>query len=311
MPRYSIVVVTWQSAGYLAALVASMNRHLGDELELIVVDNASDDDPGPAAEAWRGPTRVIRLDANRGYGAAANVGVAEARSEAVVMLNPDTELLDAGLGDLAAFALERHALVGPRLRNPDGSPQPSASGPPVGAWPWIGAVVPGALAPPALRARTEPWRLEKAIRVGWLTGACVAGPRGALLELGPFDPTLEMYGEDLDLCLRAGRAGLESWFCPDAAEILHHGGASAALHYGAGPERVVAETRRAVLRRAYGPARERRAWLAQRLNLSLRIAAKRALGRDPTRERAALEAALSARPPELPPPRSAPPRPRA
>ncbi len=302
MPPFSIVVVTWQSAGHLAALVESMNRRLDGDPELIVVDNASDDDPQSAARAWRGPASVVRLEANAGYGGAANVGVARAGSDAVVMLNPDTELLDSGLGELAAFALERDALVGPRLRNPDGSVQPSASGAPVGAWPWIGALVPGSLAPPALRAWTEPWRLDAPVRVAWLTGACVAGPRSALLELGPFDPAIEMFGEDLDLGLRAARVGVQSWFCPTCCELLHHGGASAALRYAAGPEAVVALTRRAVLRRAYGPARERRAWLAQRLNLRLRLIAKRALGRDASRERDALDAALSAaRPPELPP----------
>jgi GT2 family glycosyltransferase len=111
-----------------------------------------------------------------------------------------------------------------------------------------------------------------------------------------------MFGEDLDLCLRAARAGVHSWFHPACCELVHHGGASAALRYDDGPEAVVALTRRAVLRRAYGARRERRAWLAQRLNLRLRLVAKRALGRDASRERAALDAALSAtRPPELPP----------
>jgi N-acetylglucosaminyl-diphospho-decaprenol L-rhamnosyltransferase len=282
-----------------------MNARLPDDPELIVVDNASDDDPESAARAWRGETRFLRLDSNAGYGAAANRGVAEAHGDAVVLLNPDTELLDGRLGELAAFALERGVLAGPRLRDPDGSVQPSASGPPVGPWPWVAAVVPGAVAPRPVRARTEPWRLDEPVRVAWLTGACIAGPRAALAALGPFDPALEMYGEDLDLCSRAECAGIGLCFCPTCCEVLHHGGASAALRYEAGPERLVASTRRAVLRRAYGARRERRAWLAQRLNLRLRTIAKRALGLDAERERRALEAALSAvRPPELPPPAS-------
>jgi GT2 family glycosyltransferase len=302
---YSIVVVTWQSAGHLGALVESMNARLFDDPELIVVDNASDDDPEPAARAWRGETRFLGLDTNAGYGAAANRGVAAAGGDAVVLLNPDTELLDGRLGELATFALERRVLTGPRLRNADGSVQPSASGSPIGPWPWVGALIPGAVAPRAVRTRTEPWRLDEPVRVAWLTGACIAGPRDALAALGPFDPALEMYGEDLDLCLRAERAGTPPWFCPTCCEVLHHGGASAALRYDAGPERLVALTRRAVLRRAYGAARERRARRAQRLNLRLRLIAKRALGRDAERERAALEAALSAaRPPDLPPPPS-------
>jgi GT2 family glycosyltransferase len=294
MPSYSIVVVTWQSAGHLAALVDSMNERLSGEPELVVVDNASEDDPAVAARRWRGPVRFEQLDSNEGFGAAANVGVAEATGDAVVIVNPDTELLDGRLGDLARFALTERALAGPRVRNADGSVQPSASGPPGGIWPWVGAVVPGAMAPPPVRARTEPWRLERATRVAWLTGACVAGPADVLRRLGPFDPAIEMYGEDLDLGLRAAAAGVESWFCPGTAEILHHGGASAARRYDDGPDEVVARTRRAVLRRAYGERRERRAREAQVLNLRLRIAAKRILGGDPARDRTALEAVLAA-----------------
>src|SRR5688500_9215473 len=122
MPTYSIVVVTWQSAGHLARLVESMNRHLADDPELIVVDNASDDDPEAAASAWRGPLRFTRLGANAGFGTAANAGVGEASGDAVVILNPDTELLDPRLGDLASFALRERALAGPRVRNADGTP---------------------------------------------------------------------------------------------------------------------------------------------------------------------------------------------
>jgi N-acetylglucosaminyl-diphospho-decaprenol L-rhamnosyltransferase len=307
---YSIVVVTWQSAGHLAALVESMNRHLDDRPELVVVDNDSDDDPEGAARGWDGELRLLPLGENRGYGAAANVGVREARGEAVVLLNPDTELLDSGLGELARFALERRALAGPRLLDPDGSPQPSASGPPVGIWPWLGAVVPGRLQPDALLAHTEAWRLGSTTRVAWLTGACVAGPRAVLRELGPFDPAIEMFGEDLDLCLRADRAGVPSYFHPAACSILHHGGASAAVRWEGGAGPVVALTRRAVLRRAFGPRPERAAWLAQRLNLRLRVVAKRALRRDASRDAAALSSAAGATPvPDLPPPPPPPSRP--
>jgi N-acetylglucosaminyl-diphospho-decaprenol L-rhamnosyltransferase len=307
---YSIVVVTWQSAGQLAALVESMNRHLVERPELVVVDNASDDDPEGAARAWEGEVRFVGLDANRGYGAAANVGVREAAGEAIVLLNPDTELLDPGLGELARFALEHRALAGPRLLNADGSPQPSASGPPVGVWPWLGAVIPGRLQPRSLVARTEAWRCDRTTRVAWLTGACVAGPGDVLRRLGPFDPAIEMFGEDLDLCLRADRAGVPSYFLPTVCTILHHGGASAAVRWEGGAAPVVALTRRAVLRRAFGARRERAAWLAHRLNLRLRVAAKRALRRDASRDAAALGAAVSARPvPELPPPPSPPSRP--
>jgi N-acetylglucosaminyl-diphospho-decaprenol L-rhamnosyltransferase len=308
MPSYSIVVVTWQSAAYLASLVASMNRRLVvDDPELIVVDNASGDDPEQAARRWRAETRFIRLPENRGFGAAANIGVREAGGDAVVLLNPDTQLLDTRLAALVRLALQRRALVGPRLRSADGSPQPSASGPPVGIWPWVGALIPGGVQPDPLQARTEPWRLGRTARVAWLTGACIAGPRAVLRELGPFDPAIEMYGEDIDLCLRAAQAGVPSLFCPECCDVFHHGGASASKRYDSGVDPVVALTRRAVVRRMYGARRETAAWLAQRFNLRLRVAAKRALGRKASREAAALAGVLKARPvPELPPPPSRP-----
>jgi N-acetylglucosaminyl-diphospho-decaprenol L-rhamnosyltransferase len=298
--QLAIVVVTWESAGPLRRLVDSMNRHLSGEEELVVVDNASGDDPETVAREWRGALRFERLPENAGFGAASNRGVRLTEREQMVLLNPDTVLLDASLVALADRAVEAGALAGPRLLEPDRSVQPSASGPPVGVWPWLGALVPGAVAPPALLRRTEPWRLERTVPVSWLTGACIAGARDLLLDLGPFDPAIELYGEDLDLGLRAAAAGVPSLYCPDVSRIVHEGGASAALRFPAGPQMQMAATRRTVVRRAFGPRRERLGWLAQRLNLRLRLIAKTALGRPASRERLALRAAAAARPVSLP-----------
>jgi len=291
---YSVVVVTWQSAPMLAALVTTMNRHLESAPELVVVDNRSEDDPERAAREYRGEVRFVPLERNVGFGAACNIGVEKAGGSCVVMLNPDAELVDASLDQLAAFAQARRALAGPRLLNPDRSAQPSASGAPVGLWPWVGAVIPGRLQPPPVRRRAEPWRARRTVRVAWLTGACVAAPRDALLALGPFDPSIHMYSEDMDLGLRAARAGIPSYFCPDVCRVVHRGGASASIAFPGEAAPLAAGNRRAVVRRLYGARRERAGWLAQRLNLRLRIAAKRALGRDASADRTVLEATRNA-----------------
>src|SRR5688500_36565 len=119
--KFSIVVVTWQSADALERLVASMNRHLERDAELIVVDNAAGDDPLAAAANWRGPGWFLRMDANLGFGAGVNAGVARAGRDVVVVLNPDTWLVDDGLSHLAELALRTGAIVGPAVRSPDGS----------------------------------------------------------------------------------------------------------------------------------------------------------------------------------------------
>lgn len=295
MLDYSIVVVTWNSAPVLERLVATIERHLAPVPELMVVDNASDDDPEAVVRAYGGSARFVVLDSNLGYGAAANLGVARASAPVVVVLNPDIELLDSSLGELAAFAMRRGALAGPRLLNTDGSVQPSASGSPVGLWPWIGAVLPGRLQPAMLQRRTEPWRLEHTTAVAWLTGACIAAPRDVLLALGPFDPAIHLLADDLDLGLRAALAGIPSYFCPDLCRIVHHGRASGSIAFAEGTEQRGASNRRAVVRRVYGARSERAGWLAARANLRLRLAAKRALGRDAGRDHAALDALRSAK----------------
>jgi GT2 family glycosyltransferase len=280
-----------------------MNEHLDGGQELVVVDNASGDSPQDAAAGWKGRHRFIALDRNAGFGAACNVGVAAASEPATVLLNPDAELVDAGLDRLAATATELGALVGPRVLNADGTVQPSASGPEVGPWPWVRALVPGVLQPGWLLARTEPYRLDRRTPVTWLTGACIAAPTATLRALGPFDEALRMYGEDVDLGLRAAAAGVGVWFDPSAGSVVHHGQGSSPLVYGTreGWRPVGALHWRAALRRAYGPRREWLAWRALRLNLRLRLLAKRLAGRATDRDRAALAAALAADPPpELP-----------
>jgi GT2 family glycosyltransferase len=272
-----------------------MLAHLPPRHELVLVDNDSGDEPERELERWTGPTRFRRLQGNRGFGAACNVGVGLATGDAIVLINPDAELLDDGLEALAELALEDGALVGPRLLNPDGTPQPSASGPVVGPWPWVGAALPGALQPSFLRARTEPWRLERSTEVTWLTGACIAAPRATLTGLGPFDPAIELMSEDLDLCLRAAARGIPRLFAPGACRIVHHGGASVRQRFEDSGLALAASNRRAAIARAYGPARERRGWLAHLLRLRLRSAAKRALGRERERELAELAAARGPR----------------
>ncbi len=276
-----------------------MNEHLDGSQELIVVDNRSDDDPEAEAATWKGTSRFLPQSENLGFGAASNVGVAAAAGEATVLLNPDTELLDDGLDRLAAAALELDALIGPRILNADRSLQASASGPEVGGWPWLRALLPGAVQPRVMLARTEPYRLDRRTEVDWLTGACVAGPTAQFRRLGPFDPQLHMYGEDIDLGLRAGAAGVRSFFDPLACRIVHHGQGSSSQVYGSGDGWRPTGTLmwRAVVRRAYGPRREWLGWRALRLNLRLRLLSKTLLGRASERDRKALEGAVAANPP--------------
>ena len=295
--RYSVVVVTWECAAHLRRLVETMNDHLSADTELVVVDNASSDSPHIEAQRWKGELRFQALDQNVGFGAGNNTGVELATREVSVLLNPDVELIDSSLDALARAAAETRGLVGPRILNADGSVQPSASGPSTGIWPWVAALVPGSAAPPPVVARTAPWRLSARVPVTWLTGACIAAPTRLLRGLGPFDPSIHLYSEDLDLGLRARKQGIPVLFDPTLATVVHLGEGSSSQRFADLGRGIAAENRRLVVTRAEGPRAEARAWRAHLVELFLRVARKRVLRRDASWDRMVLQATLRARPP--------------
>ena len=96
-PSLSVVIVSWESGADLVECVRSLAGAcsvVDPSPELIVVDNASREFPAAEiAATWAGAT-LIRNETNRGFGPAANQGVAAARSTVILFLNPDTRAVD-------------------------------------------------------------------------------------------------------------------------------------------------------------------------------------------------------------------------
>jgi GT2 family glycosyltransferase len=253
---FSIVVVTWNSERDLPRLIGSIHAHLSDQdYELIFVDSASSDSSSALAAELAPEARVLALEENVGFGIGCNIGTREATGDVVVLLNPDTALVDRSLADLAELARSERALFGARLLNEDGSRQISAF-PRVASW--EGAVLalwPGPLMPRPLKRRAEPWRLDERLPAGWLSAACLAGRRDLLLELGPFDERLHLYGEDTDLGVRAWLAGVPSVFAPDVARVIHITGRSGQQRFSDVGMRRKVVARRWVVREHLGRTR--------------------------------------------------------
>ena len=291
MRPLSLVVVTWNSADELRALIASVERELRSDYEIVVIDNASNDDTARVAEA-HAATEVVLLDENVGFGAASNMGVRRARHDAVILLNPDTELIDGSLRHLADLAVGRGALCGPEILNSDRSRQPSASSQPAGWEVGLGAVLPARLLPQRLRNRCEPWRAERTITAGWLTGACIAAPRRLLLALGPFDERIHLFAEDMDLGIRARQAGISSLFAPQTARIIHHGDRSSSKRFPDSGLSLRLANRHLVLSRRLGARRAAYDFVCQFAFHSTRLVAKAVIGRQFSRERRWFSAVL-------------------
>lgn len=219
----SLVTVIHQSGPSLGRMLASLELLGSPGPEVICVDSGSTDD-GPALASASG-ARLITLPGNPGYGAACNAGVEAATGDACVLLNPDTCLVDDGLRSLAEAAATSRVILAPRLLNPDATIQRSAHPLPGGLGALLAAFVPPRLLPPPLGTSLEPFRSRSPRAVGWAIGACLVASTALLRELGPFDPEVFLYGEDLDLCLRARAAGVPVVYRPDV-EVIHEGGHS-------------------------------------------------------------------------------------
>jgi N-acetylglucosaminyl-diphospho-decaprenol L-rhamnosyltransferase len=284
---YTVVVVLHDSARELRALLRSLAVHAPERPQLIAVDSGSRDD-GPAVAAEWG-AEVVTLHGNAGFGAASNAGVARARHDVCVLLNPDCELVDASLGVLAAWARAAPgALHAPRLLNRDGSVQRSAHPLPGTVGALLAAPVHPPLLPRALRERVEPYRAARPRTVGWAIGACLAGTTAALRDLGPFDPEVHLFAEDMELCLRARAAGVPTVLHPDVR--IRHLGGHATLRDGE-PLDLLARRRRAVVAATRGAAALALDDAAQALTFASRAAAHAVAGGDagrPTRQLAAL-----------------------
>jgi len=258
----TVVTVAHRSAAELAALLPT----LPPDAEVIVVDT-----DGSAASA---AATVIERRDNPGFGAANNEGVARARGEVTVLLNPDIAATPDAIERLAMLAAGREALVVPRLRNADGSVQRSAFALPGRPSAIVNALTPGAW-------RREPWRARAPRIVGWALAAALAAPTELLRRLGPFDPGAFLFYEDMDLCLRARAAGIPTVLHPEV-ELTHAGGHS----YDEAPVDVLARRRREVVGANLGPSALRWDDAAQIAEFAVRSWR----GRDRARLRAALRA---------------------
>jgi GT2 family glycosyltransferase len=220
---YAIVTVIHDSEPELPILLDSIARLPEPRPRVIVVDSGSRD-RGPELAAERG-AELIRLDGNQGFGAGCNAGLGLVTEPVTAFVNPDVELLDGALSRLASDASAGGALLAPRLLNADGSVQDSAHPLPGRLDTLIPALLPRPLLPAPRRRRYEPWRSDTPRPVGWAVAACILGRTEELRAIGPFDPHAFLFYEDMELCLRARRAGIPTLLRPDVV-VRHLGGAS-------------------------------------------------------------------------------------
>jgi GT2 family glycosyltransferase len=180
--------------------------------ELIVVDDASQDETPEVLVEFGDRLRSVRLDENVGFAGACNAGAREAAGELLVFLNNDTIPVDGWLDALVAHA-EAHpdaGIVGAKLLFPNETVQHA------------GVVICQDGNPRHIYAgfpASHP-AVNHSRRFQAVTAACMLVRREAFDAAGGFDEAYRNCLEDTDLCLQAGERGYEVRYCHDS--VLYH-----------------------------------------------------------------------------------------
>jgi O-antigen biosynthesis protein len=230
----SIVIVNYRVPDYLKRTLLSLREaDLYDRSEVIVVDNASQDDSRTRITGEFPEVVWVGLKNNIGFGKACNVGAKNARGEFLLFLNPDTLVSTTTLKVCVEFFAShpRAGLMGPKIINADGSLQAgcrrSFPSPLVAFYRLAGL---SKMFPKSRRfgkynlTYLDP---DTAAEVDAVSGSFMFVPASLFREINGFDETFFMYGEDLDLCCRVKEKGRTVWYNP-ATQIIHFKGKSAA-----------------------------------------------------------------------------------
>jgi GT2 family glycosyltransferase len=260
-----VIIVTYNHAEAVRRGLPALSAQLDPADELIVADNASEDETAEVVEALLPSARVIRRGVNDGFAAGCNAAAAAARGDLLVFLNPDTvvadgfaqairrPLEDPGRGWLAWMGLV--TMGEGRLVNTSG-----------GVIHFTGISWAGQVEQPVQVAPREPRE------VGFASGACLAAPREVWESAGGFPSSFFMYCEDVDLSLRlrlrGGRVGIEP-----SARVDHE----YEFHKGALKWRMLERNRLATVIRTYpGPLLALAAPALFACEVALHVAAARA-----------------------------------
>lgn len=230
-PDLSVIIVSYNTCALTLRAVGAVLDQVGPVLEVIVVDNASSDGSAEALSQKWPQVQLIALRNNLGFARACNLAAGLARGRFLLLLNPDAYPVPGALDAILDFARRwpNAGIWGGRAVHPNGKFNPRSCA----RRPTLWSVISQAAGLSALFRSSEVFNPEA--MPGWcrsderyvdiVIGHFLLIEQKEWKRLGGFDPAYFMYGEDVDLCLRAARNGARPAITPNA-EVVHDEGSS-------------------------------------------------------------------------------------
>lgn len=234
MIHLTIVIVNWNVIELLTKCLDSIKQFVKEiDYEVIVVDNASEDNSVEIIQQDYPYVNLIVNQRNEGFARANNQGFAIAKGEYILILNPDTIVKENTIQKLLNILDENSevGMVGPMIVDELGNITPACKRANISLRAlfvrrFLLDKVYSALAKKNfLLRKIYDSKFSKSGFVPCISGACMFVRKCVLEKVGGFDESIPMYLDDNDLCYRFLKAGFKIFYCADS-EIVHICGAS-------------------------------------------------------------------------------------
>jgi GT2 family glycosyltransferase len=242
-PELSIIIVNWNTADLLDICLQSIYRHKPlFDFEIILFDNNSGDHTKEILKGFP-QVKTIFNPQNIGFAAANNRAAEISSGKYLLLLNPDTKICsDIFTPALNFIENSSYGVLGARLRLPDGSVQVSSGNffslrtmifqnvyfvlkklRFIKLIPFLSKL--SGVSVSQLLKIDDLWDPYRNHEVDWTSGAFFLLHRRDFYNIGKFDESFFLFGEEFDLCYRLREQGIKAVFWGQD-EIIHHSGAS-------------------------------------------------------------------------------------
>ncbi|WP_417462990.1 glycosyltransferase family 2 protein [Kordiimonas sp.] len=226
----SIIIVNWNTRALLSDCIRSIQRETSISYEVIVIDNFSSDGSVEWLRDKFPDVYVIENNENKGFASANNQGIEIARGNHVLLLNPDTVILENAIDRMVSWLSDKPDVgcVGCQVWETEADIQITCFADPR---PINLAIVTFGLMrladwfPVLGRPWYRNWDRCSERDVDVVSGMFMLVPRPVLECVGPLDSSFFVYAEEADWCRRIRKAGWRCVFTPEA-RILHLDGGS-------------------------------------------------------------------------------------
>lgn len=211
-PLVSIIILNYNAGKLLLDCVESVFKTQYNNIEVVVVDNASKDQSHKTCKEKFDKIKLIENKQNLGYCEGNNVGIRQANGEFIVILNPDTIVDPNWITELiSAYRKHGEGLYQPKIISLYEENILQSTGNMLHLFGFGFA-----------RDKGIPDSLQRkdVEQVGYASGTCLFTSQSVLKKVGLLDSFLFLYHDDLDLGWRAAQLGIKSYYVP-LATIFH------------------------------------------------------------------------------------------